>query len=152
MICRLRSFYLLLVVFAVSAPFTMAQSAGTTRIEETDPSITYSGTWFTNGAEGNSGSSAALTNSTGARAVVTFTGTGISWIGVGDRWNGLATVTFDGRPSRVTVARPFHRSPTPIQLMPVPVNVTTARAPVEFVKAALLPLLPSAPFVNQVPL
>jgi len=79
----------------------MAQSAGTTRIEETDPSITYSGTWFTNGAEGNSGSSAALTNSTGARAVVTFTGTGISWIGVGDRWNGLATVTLDGLPSKV---------------------------------------------------
>ena len=101
MICRLRSFFLLLIVFAVSAPFSRAQQGGTTRIEETDPSITYSGTWFTNGGENNSGGSAALTNSTGARAVVTFTGTGISWIGVGDRWNGLATVTLDGQPSKV---------------------------------------------------
>src|SRR6267378_2302682 len=101
MICRLRSFFLLLIVFVVSAPFSRAQQGGTTRIEETDPSITYSGTWFTNGGENNSGGSAALTNSTGARAVVTFTGTGISWIGVGDRWNGLATVTLDGQPSKV---------------------------------------------------
>src|SRR6266850_8554722 len=152
MICRLRSFFLLLIVFVVSAPFSRAQQGGTTRIEETDPSITYSGTWFTNGGENNSGGGAALTNSTGARAVVTFTGTGISWIGVGDRWNGLATVTLDGLPSKVTVARPFHRSPTPIQLMPVPVKVTTARAPVEFVRAALPPLLFSPPLVNQVPL
>jgi hypothetical protein len=101
MICRLRSFFLLFIVFAVSTSFSMAQTGSVTRIEETDPSITYSGTWFTNGSEGNSGSSAALTNSTGARAVVTFTGTGISWIGLGDRWNGLATVTLDGQPSKV---------------------------------------------------
>jgi hypothetical protein len=79
----------------------MAQTGSITRIEENDPSITYSGTWFTNGSEGNSGSSAALTNSTGARAVVTFTGTGISWLGVADRWNGLATVTLDGEPRKI---------------------------------------------------
>src|SRR5439155_25067478 len=61
-------------------------------------SITYSGTWYTNGSEANSGGSAALTNVAGAQAVVTFTGTGISWIGVGDRWNGLANITLDGQP------------------------------------------------------
>src|SRR5882762_8674472 len=36
--------------------------------------------------------------------------------------------------------------------MPVPVKVTTARAPVEFVRAAPPPLLFSPPLVNQVPL
>jgi hypothetical protein len=72
-----------------------------TRIQEDDPSITYSGNWYTNGSSGNSGSGAALTNATGARAVVTFTGSAISWIGVADRWNGLATVTIDGQPRKV---------------------------------------------------
>src|SRR2546422_668672 len=50
------------------------------------------------------------------------------------------------------LARPFHRSPTPIQLIPVPVKVTTAWAPATFVRAALPPLLASLPFVYQVPL
>ncbi|HYR86779.1 MAG TPA: hypothetical protein VE422_22015 [Terriglobia bacterium] len=101
MIFSLRSFYLLLIVFALSASFGMAQSGAAAHIEETDPSITYSGTWYTNGSEGNSGGSAALTNVAGAEAVVSFTGTGISWIGVGDPWNGLANVTLDGLPYKI---------------------------------------------------
>jgi len=101
MICRLRSFFLLPVVLAVGASFCLAQSGSTTRIEENDPSIAYSGNWYTNETPSNSGGSAALTNATGARAVVTFTGTAISWIGVADRWNGLATVTIDGQPLKV---------------------------------------------------
>ena len=101
MICSLRSFLLLPVVLAISASFCLAQTGPITRIEEDDPSITYSGNWYTNGSPGNSGSTAALTNATGARAVVTFTGTAISWIGVADRWNGLATVTLDGEPRKV---------------------------------------------------
>jgi len=98
MIRCLRTFFLLLILFMVSASFSIAQSGGVARVEETDPSITYSGTWYTNGSEANSGGSAALTNVAGAQAVVTFTGTGISWIGVGDRWNGLANITLDGQP------------------------------------------------------
>src|SRR5437773_6444653 len=101
MINQLRSVFLLPVVFAMSASFCLAQAGQTTRIEENDPSITYSGNWYTNESRNNSGGSAALTNSTGARAVVTFTGTAITWIGVGDRWNGLATVTIDGQPLKI---------------------------------------------------
>jgi len=39
---------------------------------------------------------AALTNTGGSRATITFTGTGITWIGVSDGWSGLATVYLDG--------------------------------------------------------
>jgi hypothetical protein len=97
----LRSLFLLPLVLAVSASFCLAQTGAVTRIEETDPSITYSGNWYTNPSTLNSGGGAALTNATGARAVVTFTGRAITWIGVADRWNGLATVTVDGQPYKV---------------------------------------------------
>ena len=39
---------------------------------------------------------AALTNTRGARVSITFTGTGITWIGVVDAWSGLANVYVDG--------------------------------------------------------
>jgi len=51
MIRCLRTFFLLLILFIVSASFSMAQSGGVARVEETDPSITYSGTWYTNGVK-----------------------------------------------------------------------------------------------------
>ena len=101
MICSLRNFFLLPVVLALSASFCLAQTGQITRIQEDDPSITYSGNWYKNVSPGNSGSGAALTNATGARAVVTFTGRAISWIGVADRWNGLATVILDGQPRKI---------------------------------------------------
>jgi len=87
----------LVLVYNASA----AQNDGTIRLEEDDPSITYSGNWYVNEGPANSQGAAALTNSNGARAVVTFTGSGIRWIGVGDRWNGLATVTLDGETIKV---------------------------------------------------
>jgi hypothetical protein len=68
----------------------------TTRIEENDPSIAYSGAWYTNPSSSNSNGSAALTNAAGARAIVSFSGTGITWIGVGDPWSGVARVYLDG--------------------------------------------------------
>jgi hypothetical protein len=101
MMCSLRSVFILPVLLAISASFCLAQTGPVTRIQEDDPSIVYSGNWYKNVSSSNSGSSAALTNATGARAVVTFTGRGISWIGVADRWNGLATVTLDGLPRKI---------------------------------------------------
>jgi hypothetical protein len=102
MTCRLfRSLFLLPVVFAISASMCLAQGGAITRIEENSPSITYSGNWYTNAGSGNSGGGATLTNETGARAVITFTGRSITWIGVMDRWNGLATVSVDGQPYKV---------------------------------------------------
>src|SRR5258708_4360938 len=75
---------------------SLVSLANVTRVEENDPSITYTGTWYTNGAAANSGGSAFLTNSLNARAAISFTGTGITWIGVKDSYSGLATVYLDG--------------------------------------------------------
>jgi hypothetical protein len=84
---------LLLSPFLLGA---IGPDAGNTRIEQDDPSIKYSGSWYSNSSAGHSGDEAALTNTRGARATLSFTGTGISWIGVRDGWSGLATVSLDG--------------------------------------------------------
>jgi hypothetical protein len=112
MTSRLRNLLLFPVVFSLSASICLAQTGTMTRIEENSPSITYSGNWYTNASSGNSGGSATLTNETGARAVVTFTGRSITWIGVGDRWNGLATVNVDGQPYKVDGWAPSTRYQT----------------------------------------
>jgi hypothetical protein len=71
-----------------------------------DPSITYSGTWYKNGSSLNSAGSAAFTNVRGARAVLHFTGTGVTWIGLKDRWSGFANVFLDGTPYRINAYSP----------------------------------------------
>lgn len=67
-----------------------------TRLEQNDPSITYTGTWYPNSESPNSGGSAVLTNERNATAVLTFNGTGITWIGVLDPYSGFAQVYLDG--------------------------------------------------------
>jgi hypothetical protein len=81
-------------LFALNVSSAIAQ---VTRVEQNDPSITYSGNWYTNSSSAHSGGLAALTNARGARATITFTGTGITWLGVMDGWAGLANVYLDGR-------------------------------------------------------
>jgi hypothetical protein len=67
------------------------------RIEQTDTgAVAYRGTWFTNTQSGHSGGSAALSAEAGAQVSVTFSGTGIQWIGFRDEWSGLASVFVDG--------------------------------------------------------
>jgi len=70
--------------------------AAQTRIENNDPSIAYSGTWYANTSSSNFNSTAALTNFKGAQAVLTFKGTGVTWIGILDPGNGIAYVYLDG--------------------------------------------------------
>ena len=72
-----------------------AQTA-VTRIEQDNPAVIYSGNWYGNSGPSNSNGTAALTNTRGARATVTFTGTGITWIGVKDNWSGVANLYLDG--------------------------------------------------------
>ena len=91
-----RTLLFLLVLLVLSAAQVLAQGS-TRRIEQNDPSVTYSGNWYSNSNASNTGGLAALTNTGGARATITFTGTGISWIGVMDGWSGLATVYLDGQ-------------------------------------------------------
>lgn len=91
-----RALFFLLVLLVLSAAQVLAQGS-TTRIEQNDPSVTYSGNWYSNNNASNTGGVAALTNTGGSRVTVTFNGTGISWIGVLDGWSGLATVYLDGQ-------------------------------------------------------
>jgi len=91
----LRIVLLLPALLALSVSSVLAQSI--TRVEQNDPSITYSGNWYSNSNSANTGGVAALTNTKGARAAIFFTGTGFSWIGVMDGWAGLATVYLDGQ-------------------------------------------------------
>ena len=87
--------FLLALVLLNAAPGLTQGSI--TRIEQNDPSVAYSGNWYSNSNAANTGGLAALTNTRGARATITFNGTGISWIGVLDGWAGLATVYLDGQ-------------------------------------------------------
>jgi len=77
--------------------FSSSASAQFTRIEQDDPSITYSGNWYTNNTNAHSGGVAALTNTRGSRATIVFNGTGIIWLGVTDGWSGLANLFLDGK-------------------------------------------------------
>ncbi len=75
---------------------SQASAAQHSRVEQDDPSVLYSGNWYSNENATHSAGRSALTNTGGARVTLTFIGTGITWIGVKDGWSGLATVHLDG--------------------------------------------------------
>jgi Big-like domain-containing protein len=74
------------------------------RLEEVDPSITYSAGWRNtgldrnwSGSSGNTGAGTVLFSGTaGAQATITFTGSSVSWIGIRAPWSGIAHVSVDG--------------------------------------------------------
>jgi streptogramin lyase len=67
------------------------------RFEETDPSITFTGTWASNtNFVAWSGGSAMMSNVGTSRATFTFTGTAVSWISVMCEICGIADVFMDG--------------------------------------------------------
>ena len=103
----LRYYILLPVTIALCASLSQAQTAtSTTQILQTDPSITYTGTWYPNFESPNIGGSATLTNDKGATAALSFTGTGITWIGVLDPYSGIALVYLDGTQNTVDTYGP----------------------------------------------
>ncbi len=76
--------------------------AAKTRIEQNVPSVSSSGSWHSKSMSALSGGSAILAMDTGSRASLSFTGTGISWIGYTDAWSGIANVSIDNNsPIRV---------------------------------------------------
>ena len=109
----LRNYILLPVAIAVGASLGQAQTLTATRILQTDPSIVYTGAWYPNYQIPNIGGSATLTNAKGATATLSFTGTGITWIGVLDPYSGLAQVYLDGTPNTVDTYGPttLYRQP-----------------------------------------
>ncbi len=77
----------------------VANRVTVTRLEDASPAITYTypGTWmegYTGGRDW-SGGTAALGFTGGQRATVSFTGTGVSWIGHRAPWTGIANVYLD---------------------------------------------------------
>jgi hypothetical protein len=95
------------LLFSVLALFSASCLwAGSTQILQNDPSITYTGVWYPNFGSANIGGSATLTNDKGAQAAITFTGTGITWIGVLDQYSGIAQVYLDGTPNTVDTYAP----------------------------------------------
>ena len=94
--------------------FASLTFAGTTRIEENNPSITYSGTWYSNGASPNSAGRAVLTNEKSARISLTFTGSGVTWVGVADSYSGIAQVYLDGTLNTVDTYSPGTKYQMPL--------------------------------------
>ena len=96
----------------IAAAFTMlaslcsGQGVSVTRIEQDNPSIVYAGTWYPNNETPNSAQSATLTNAIGATATLSFTGTGITWIGPLDPYSGIAVLYLDGVQSSVDTYGP----------------------------------------------
>jgi len=71
--------------------------AATTRVEQSSPSITYSGAWTPSNLPGHSGGSLAYTtDQLGSTATLNFTGTGVDWIAA--KWynRGIGEVQIDG--------------------------------------------------------
>ncbi len=68
-----------------------------TRFQETDSSVTYSGTW-THGNRNRTWSegTSAVSSSSGAQANFTFTGTTVSWVGFRAPRTGIARIYLDG--------------------------------------------------------
>jgi hypothetical protein len=74
-----------------------ATSTGTfTRVEQTDPSIKYEGSWYTIKNVVLSSGSAVQAIDAGSGATFTFTGTVARWVGFKDPWSGIAKVYVDG--------------------------------------------------------
>ena len=77
-------------------PVAGAVTAGTGRIEQSNAAMTYTGHWYSNNSTGLSGGSGTLAMDAGARATLSFTGSGVSWLTYQDQWSGVARVYIDG--------------------------------------------------------
>jgi uncharacterized protein (TIGR03437 family) len=100
MVSSPRSFSIVLVLL-ISAT-TLAQAPPTvTTFQQSDPRIAYTGVWYPNTDTDNMDGAAVLANLKGSQCVVTFNGTGITWIGVSDPFSGIAYLDLDGTPSQV---------------------------------------------------
>ena len=87
------------------------------RAEETDASVTFTGTWAKSDASwGWSAGSAMQSNTAGAAVSFRFNGTSVRWIGSRGRGMGIATMSVDGGPSREVdlFAHPTDEVHTPI--------------------------------------
>jgi hypothetical protein len=96
-----RGHRLLAGVLALGASLCPALIGASTRVEETDPSVTFSGAWVPDAMGIHSAGAAVVSDQSGARATVSFTGTGITWIGDAGFNRGVARVFLDGTANTV---------------------------------------------------
>jgi hypothetical protein len=84
------------IIHSATVPLTVNSTATPTwtRIEQTNSAIQYSGQWNTNTNSNESGGSAYL--ALNGSATLSFSGTGVRWIGFSDPWSGIANVYIDG--------------------------------------------------------
>jgi len=73
-----------------------AVPSGTTRIEENDPSVLYTGVWYPQHRSDLSGGSIVESPYPIGTATLPFNGTGVRWIGFKAVWGGIAEVYLDG--------------------------------------------------------
>jgi uncharacterized protein (TIGR03437 family) len=106
MVGRVLTLTVLQAVLVLPTTTCLAQSSTTARVIQTDPSVTYSGTWYTNNSSANIDGLVALTNAKGSMSALTFTGSGITWIGVKDPYSGIAWVYLDGTVTAVDCYSP----------------------------------------------
>jgi hypothetical protein len=102
-----------LVILFTSDPVTVTVSNASPpptvrRVEETDPSITYTPDWFQADPRAWSGGTAMVSTTGGGQATFAFTGTAVDWIGLLGPQTGVARVFLDG----VVVAEVDTYSPT----------------------------------------
>jgi hypothetical protein len=72
-------------------------AATISRLQETDPSVIYTGDWVQGDTSRQwSAGIAAFSKTPGARATFAFTGTGIRWVGFRGPQTGIARVSLDG--------------------------------------------------------
>jgi hypothetical protein len=72
----------------------LVSTTGWIRVEQDDSAVRYTGNWYTNSNQNESGGSARLAQ--GGSATFTFSGTAVGWIGFSDQWSGIANVRVDG--------------------------------------------------------
>jgi hypothetical protein len=79
-------------------PQAFAQTgAAPARVEETDPSVSYTVGWTQgDGSKTWSGGTAAVSAAPGAQATISFTGTSVGWIGGRTPGTGIARIYVDG--------------------------------------------------------
>ena len=85
------------LLMIVGLTVLVLDGATTVRVDDTNSAITYDGAWQLGNTDRNwSGSTAAVATEELARATLTFTGTGVSWIGFRGPQAGKARVYLDG--------------------------------------------------------
>jgi hypothetical protein len=80
-------------------------------VEQDDPRIAYTGAWETVSSAEASGGSLARSAESGAKAVLTFDGTGIQLIGRRDASSGIVRVSLDQDPFRQNLGLDTYASP-----------------------------------------